>query len=117
MATVRVVEAFDITEHVRLGLCPRSVDLLAHPLGLEGREEAFHSGVIPDVAGPAHRTGDPVVGHEPLELLAGILAALVRVMQQGIGFPAPPDRHDERVGDELCRHRATHRPAHHPGSC
>src|SRR3546814_3081078 len=57
---------------------------------------------------------DPIVGHEPLELLAGILAALIRVMQESIGLAAPPDRHDQRIGDELGCHVGTHRPSDHP---
>ncbi len=38
---------------------------------------------------------------------------LVGVMQQGIGLATTPDRHDQRVGDELRRHRVAHRPADH----
>src|SRR3546814_9315266 len=67
----RVVEAFDIIEHVVLRLRPRAVDLLPDPLGLERGEEALHGGIIPYIAGPAHRAGDPIVGHEPLELQIG----------------------------------------------
>ena len=62
----------------------------------------------------AHRTGDAVVGHQALELLAGILAALVRVMQQGVGLAPTPDRHHQRIGDELGGHLGFHRPAHDP---
>ena len=75
MTPGRVVEALDVIEHVGLRLRSRAVDLLAHPLGLERGEKALHRGVIPDISGPAHRTGDPIVGQEPLELLACILAA------------------------------------------
>jgi hypothetical protein len=32
-------------------------------------------------------------------------------MQQAVGLAAPPDRHDQRVGDELGRHLGFHRPA------
>ena len=88
--------------------------LRAVPLGLQRREEALHRRVVPDVAGSAHRAGDAVVGHQPLELLAGVLAALIRVVQQGIRLAASPDRHDQRVGDELRRHAGAHRPADHP---
>jgi hypothetical protein len=35
-------------------------------------------------------------------------------MQQRIGFAPPPDRHHQRVGDELGRHCSAHRPANHP---
>ena len=34
------------------------------------------------------------------------------MMQQGVGLAPAPDRHHQRVGDELRRHRCTHRPAH-----
>src|SRR5580692_11235251 len=52
-----------------------------------------HGGVVPHVSGTAHRTVDAIVGHQPLELLARVLAAPVGVMQQRIRAPAPPDRH------------------------
>ena len=42
-----------------------------------------------------------MVGHQPLELLAAVLTALVGVMQQAVEFTATPDRHDERVGDQF----------------
>ena len=37
-------------------------------------------------------------------VLAGLWAVPIRVVQQRIGLAAPPDRHDERVGDELACH-------------
>ena len=52
-----------------------------------------------------------MIGHQPLELLAGVLAAAIGVMQQRIGLAAPPDRHHQGVGDELRRHACAHRPA------
>jgi hypothetical protein len=33
------------------------------------------------------------------------------MMQERVGFAAPPDRHHEGVGDELSRHLGLHRPA------
>ncbi len=44
-------------------------------------EQALYRGVVPDVARAAHRTGDAVLGEQLLEVLAGVLAALVGVMQ------------------------------------
>ncbi len=109
----RVVEALDIIEHVRLRVIARSICLPADPFGLHRREETLHWRVVPDVARPAHRAGDAIVGHQPLELLARVLAALVRVMQQGVGFSASPDRHHQRIGHELSGHRVAHRPSDH----
>jgi hypothetical protein len=81
-----------------------SVAFARYRFGLQRGEEAHHRGVVPDVAGPAHRAGDAVVGYQALELLAGILAALVVVMQQRIGLAASPDRRNQRVGDEPGTH-------------
>ncbi len=114
VAARRIVEALDIVEYICLGVIARAVGFTPDPLGLQRGEEALHRRVVPDVARPAHRACHAVVGHQPLELLARILAALVRVVQQGIGLPTPPDRHHECVGDELSGHGVTHRPADHP---
>src|SRR5439155_21932871 len=51
------------------------------------------------------------IGHQLLELLAGVLAATVGMMQQRIGFTPSPDRHHQGIGDELRCHRSPHRPA------
>ena len=62
-------------------------------------------------SGTAHRTDDAVIGHQLLELLAGLLAAAVGMMQQRIGFTPSPDRHHQGMGDELRCHRSAHGPA------
>jgi hypothetical protein len=41
------------------------------------------------------------------------LAAAIGMMQQLSGPAAPPDRHHQRIGDELGRHRRAHRPTHY----
>lgn len=60
MTPGRVVEAFDIIEHASLRLRPRAVDFLPDSLGLERGEEALQGGIIPYIAGPAHRAGAPL---------------------------------------------------------
>ena len=87
-----IVEALDVIEHVLFCVVARAVGFARDPFGLQRGEEALHRSVVPDVAVAAHRACYPVVGHQSLELLAGILAALVRVVQQRIGFATPPDR-------------------------
>jgi len=67
-----IVEALDVVEHVCLRVIARSICLPPDPLGLQRGEEALHGGVVPDVAGPAHRAGHAIVGHKPLELLARV---------------------------------------------
>jgi hypothetical protein len=46
-----------------------------------------------------------VIGHQPLELLGCILAALVGVAQQAVGLAATPDGHDQRIGEQDSGHR------------
>jgi hypothetical protein len=65
-----------------------------------------------------HRTGRgiwyaSVIGHQPLELLAGVLAATIGMMQQRVRLSPSPDRHHQGVSDDLGRHRRVHRPANH----
>ena len=55
-----------------------------------------------------------MVGQEPLEWLTRILAPAIGVMQDRVRRASPPDRHHERIGDELGRHRRTHGPAYDP---
>jgi hypothetical protein len=47
-----------------------------------------------------------------LEVLAGVLAALVRVMQQLHGLASAPHGHHQCVGHKLRGHAVMHRPAH-----
>jgi len=54
-----------------------------------------------------------VIGHQSLELLAGVLAAAIGMMQQRVRFAPSPDRHHQGISDELGRHRCVHRPADH----
>ena len=77
-----IVEAFDVIEHVGLGLIARAINLPCCSLGFERREEALHCGIVPDVAGSAHRTNDAVIGHQPLDLLAAVLGGFKRSSQR-----------------------------------
>ena len=113
MTTLRIVEAFDVIEHVGSCLVSRPIRFARCSFGLERREEALHCGIVPDVAGSAHRTDDTVIGHQLLELLAALLSAAIEVVQQCIGFAPPPDRHHQSIRDELRRHRCAHRPTDH----
>ncbi len=95
------------------GLVPGAICFAAGALGLQRREEALHRRVVPDVAGSAHAADDAAVGHQSLELLAGVLAALIGVVQQLVGLAASPDRHQQCIRDQLRGHAGAHRPADH----
>ena len=47
----------------------------------QGSEEAFHHGVVPAVSFAAHAANDAVAREQVLEIVAGVLAAAVAVMQ------------------------------------
>ena len=62
-------------------------DRAGYPLGFQRREEALHRGIVPDVARPAHRTGDAMVGHQALELLTCILGGFNWSSQHFRSYP------------------------------
>ena len=51
--------------------------------GFQRRKEALHRRVVPDVAGSLHASNDAAVSHQALELLAGVLAAPIRMGVKG----------------------------------
>src|SRR5258705_10421886 len=104
MTPGRIVEPLDVVEHIRSGLVSCPIGFAAGTLGLQRREEALHRRVVPDIAGSAHAADDSAVGHQLLELQAGVLAALIGVVQQGIRLASAPDGHQQGVGDQLSGH-------------
>lgn len=66
---------------------------------------------LPDISGPAHRTGDAVFSHQPLEWCAGILAALIGMMQPLPWSTSAPNRHNQGVRNHLGRHLVAHGPS------
>ena len=109
-----IVEALDVIEHIGLGLRARAVQLRGRALRLQRGEEAFHHRIVPDVARPTHAAGNAVISEESLEGLTGVLAASIRVMQDGLGLAPSPNRHHEGIGDELRGHCGMHGPADDP---
>ncbi len=109
-----IVEALDVIEHVGFCLVSCVIQRTRGPLGLQRGEEAFHRRVVPAVAGATHATSQALVRQEPLERLAGVLAASIRVMRHRFGLASPPDGHDQRIGNQLSRHRHLYRPPDDP---
>ena len=84
MAAHCAVEALDVIEYVAPCVVPRTVDLAARPLRFQRREEARHRLIASHVADSAHRALDAMVSYEPLKLIASVLAAAIRMMQQRV---------------------------------
>lgn len=74
-----MVESLDVVEHIRPRLVERPVDFAPDTFGLERRGEAVHGGIVPNVADPALRASDAIFGEQFVEVLVGVLAALIRV--------------------------------------
>src|SRR6266404_3664349 len=51
-------------------------------LGLERTPQALHHSIVEAVAAAAHADGNAVLGKQSPVIVAGVLAALVRVMKQ-----------------------------------
>jgi hypothetical protein len=92
-----VVEPFDVVEHVGAAFLSGLVNPSAQAFGLQGGEEALHGGIILTVTAFARTAYDPSIGQHHLELLAGVLTALVRVVQDLARTATPVQDHYQRV--------------------
>jgi hypothetical protein len=100
-----VVEHLDVVEQLdlRLALAGKLIGQLA----LDGREEAFHHGIVPAVASTAHTADDPARGEDVLIVLARVGRALVGVMQQSDPGTSALQRRLKRLeGQVAVIHRA-----------
>lgn len=77
-----IIEPFDVFEDVPAGLCAGCILLVMNPLVFESAKKTFHDGVVVAVAFAAHADQDPVGFQNGLDLVAGILAATIRVVEQ-----------------------------------
>ena len=68
-----------LIEHVRSGLVSRSIHTFCTmSVSVMSEEKKLSIAALsPDVARAAHRAEDAVVGHQPLELFAGVLPIAV----------------------------------------
>lgn len=76
-----VVEDLDVLEAGSLHLGMSGITDPMHPLVLDTAEPALGGGIVPAVALPTHRTGHAVLPELVLDGVAGVLDALVQMMQ------------------------------------
>jgi len=84
-----VIEPFNAVEHLGLAFISGAVNPPTQSFGLQCGEEALHDSIIPAVATLAHAAHDPGIGQQHLELLAGVLAALLGMVQDFAGTATP----------------------------
>lgn len=82
MTPDRIVEALDVIERICSGLVSGAICFPRNALGLRRGEETLHRRAAPDIARSAHTADDAAVCNQLLELFAGMLASLIRAMQQ-----------------------------------
>lgn len=82
MTPDRIAEALDVIKRICSGLVSGAICFPRNALGLRRGEETLHRRAAPDIARSAHAADDAAVCNQLLELFAGMLASLIRAMQQ-----------------------------------
>jgi hypothetical protein len=84
------------------------VDRASAALSFQRREEVLHRRVVPALTAPAHPEDDVLALQQPLEIVAGVLAALVRMVHQRSRFPSSLQGHQQRIAHHLSLHDVVH---------
>lgn len=93
MPPLTVIKNFNVLKDITFCLCPCLILNLIDPLPFEGGKETFRHRVIVAIAWPTHATGDPVVPEKVLEIITGILAAAIGVMNEAGRRRTSPQSH------------------------
>lgn len=73
-------------------------------------KKTLHRGLVPAVRSTAHAAQNAVLGQEELVVLAGVLAAAIRVRQQSLVGQVPLHGHCQGVHDQAALRLLRHRP-------
>src|SRR5690349_8042909 len=113
MPPLAVVKQFDIFEHLVAGLSSSTPPAPIHEFDFERGEKTFRHRVVPAIAFTAHAALDAVYRQQLLILVAGVLAAAIRVMQQTLRRMAVLQRHLQGVQHDAAFEPFAERPANH----
>lgn len=113
MPTLPIVEALgELKERAtRLVMGPEGPSI--EQFTLYGRKKALSQGVIVTIPGRAHRTPDTEVTTLLAESLRGILASMIRMVDEARARMPVPDGHAQGCQDELGSQMLRHGPAHY----
>lgn len=100
MQPLAVMEALDVAKDLGPRLLARGKGLVMGELLLQGTEEAFHGRVVVGNAFAAHARREPRFLQLLLIGFAGVLRALVAVVDGAFGRRATPQGHGERRAGE-----------------
>jgi hypothetical protein len=103
MKTLTIVKDLDVLKDISFRLPSRTVASMMNQILLERSKEAFHRGVVVDIARTAHAGQRFMGGQKMLVASAGILAAAVGMVKQTGQRLAVRDGHFESLGGQGVR--------------
>lgn len=83
---------------------------MMNQLAFQGGKETFHRGIVITIAPPAHTSLQVMISQQSLVVVAGILTAPIRVMDQTRRGLAGLNGHLQGVDDQLSLQAVTHGP-------
>ena len=110
--TLTIVPTFDVDEDGGASLGTRVKGCLS-TFGFERAEKAFHGSIVETIADPAHADLAVIDGQGVLKQVTGVLATLIRVMQQVGGWMTLCNCHIPSLLHQGVFHVFVHRPADH----
>jgi len=66
--------------------------------------KAFHDRIIPAIPFTAHAAHNAMLFEQGLKIIAAILIATIRVMNESFARFSPPNSHKQGIHDQLTRH-------------
>ena len=100
MASETIVEHFNVLKNIRLSFGPGGVMTMINLFGFQRTDTTFHRRIIVAIALTAHTNLKLMLGQQGLIVMAGILAAPVRMMDQARRRLAGFKRHLQGVTDQ-----------------
>src|SRR5712692_4518339 len=97
MAAGPIVKSLQILKDLRTSFMPGGIQATAHQLGFQRGEEALDHGVVPTIAGTAHRAPDSAADQPLLIRHRPILTASIRMMEESDRHGALLKSHLERA--------------------
>jgi hypothetical protein len=107
-----MVEDFNGLKERAAGLNVRGEGPASKELTLQGGEEALRHGIVVAVADRAHRAADACGLTALAEKERGLVAAVIRVVDEPVPWSPVPDGHLQRSDDELGAPMIRHGPPH-----
>ena len=111
MTSLPIVKDLDVVEDVGLRLFTSRVSTTTNSFTLEHGKEALNGCVVVAVTASTHATCNAVLLEQISEIVARILRASIRVMQQRSRWGSIAKGHRHRVDNEVAARVPIHRPA------